>query len=155
MTCGPRHVAHRGRAECRFGAASWFPKRTARAHIDSVASVFHAELRPDVAQLASLRRSLADWLAQEDVEPGASDAIILATHEAVANAVEHARSEVAVTGSRQSERLTMVIRNSGGWKESDGSEYRGRGLILMRGLMSQVEIQTHPHGSVLRMHLLL
>jgi len=120
-----------------------------------VGSDFHIELPPDVPQLASLRRSLADWLTREEVDPGASDAVILATHEAVANAVEHAHAGVVVTGSRDEDRLTVVVRNSGGWKKSNGDESRGRGLILMDALMSQVEIAARPDGSVVRMHLML
>lgn len=126
-----------------------------RGHIDQVGSDFHAKLPPDTAQLASLRRSLADWFARAEVEPNASAAVILATHEAVANAMEHAHAEVVVTGSREQNRVTVVVKNSGGWKESDSSEYRGRGLILMRGLMSQVDIGSGADGSLVRMQLVL
>lgn len=118
-------------------------------------SDFHLEVPPDVARLASLRRSLAEWLAQADVEPNASAAVVLATHEAAANAVEHAQAGVVVTVSRDGNRVTVVVRNAGGWKESDGDEYRGRGLILMRGLMSVVDVGSRPDGSVVRMHLLV
>ena len=116
---------------------------------------FHIELPLDIAQLATLRRSLAGWLARADVEPNAADAVILATHEAVANAMEHALSAVVVTGSRDHDRVTVVVRNSGGWKESNREESRGRGLILMGVLMSQVEIASRSDGSVVRMHLTL
>ena len=118
-------------------------------------SDFHIQLPPDVAQLAPLRRQLAEWLAQAEVEPNASAAVVLATHEAAANAVEHAHASVVVTVSRDENRVTVVVRNSGGWKESDGDEHRGRGLILMRSLMSLVEVGSRPDGSVVRMHLLV
>jgi anti-sigma regulatory factor (Ser/Thr protein kinase) len=118
-------------------------------------SDFHIRLPPDAGQLAPLRRSLADWLAHAEVEPNASAAVVLATHEAAANAIEHAQAEVVVTVSRDRDRMTVVVRNAGGWKESDEDEYRGRGLILMRGLMSQVEVGSHPDGSVVRMQLSL
>ena len=116
-------------------------------------SHFQFEVAPDVRELAALRRSLAEWLAR--VESSARDAVILATHEAAANAVEHAHAGVVVTASRNRDRVTVVVRNSGGWKESDGSEGRGRGLILMRALMSQVEIGSRQDGTVVRMHLAL
>ena len=118
-------------------------------------SDFQAELPPDLAQLALLRRLLAAWLARVEVDAIASDAVILATHEAAANAVEHARAEVVVTGFRDEDRVTVLVRNSGGWKESDGSEFRGRGLVLIRGLMSKVDIDSGPSGSLIRMQLLL
>jgi anti-sigma regulatory factor (Ser/Thr protein kinase) len=122
---------------------------------DQVGSNFHIELPPDVAQLASLRRSLSDWFAGAEVGPRASEAVILATHEAVANAMEHAHAGVVVTGSRDQDRVTVVVRNSGGWKGSDGSEHRGSGLTLVRGLMSQVDIGSGSGGSVVRMQLTL
>ena len=112
------------------------------------------ELPPDLAQLASLRRSLADWLAQGEVDPSATEAVILATHEAVANAIEHAQAGVVVTASRDRDRVTVVVRNAGEWKASNGDEYRGRGLGLMDALMSQVEIASRPDGSVVRMQLM-
>jgi anti-sigma regulatory factor (Ser/Thr protein kinase) len=79
----------------------------------------------------------------------------LATHEAAANAVEHAQAGVVVTVSRDGNRVTVVVRNAGGWNEPDGDKYRGRGLILMRGLMSLVEVGSRPDGSVIRMQLVL
>lgn len=91
-------------------------------------------LPPDAGQLAPLRRSLADWLAHAEVEPNASAALVLATHEAAANAIEHAQAEVVVAVSRDRGRMTVVVRSAGGWKESDEDEYRGRGLILMARL---------------------
>lgn len=130
--------------------------RSARGrHTTQVGLDFHIDLPLDVAQLGLLRRSLADWLLRAEVEPSASAAVILATHEAAANAMEHAHAAPSVTGSCDQDRVTVVVRNAGEWKESDGSEYRGRGLILMRGLMSQVDIGSGPGGSVVRMQLTL
>ena len=118
-------------------------------------SDFHVELPPDTAQLASLRRLLADWCARADVEPSATEAVILATHEAASNAMEHAHAEVIVTGSHDQERVTVIVENAGRWKEPARSKYRGSGLILMRGLMSQVDIDPYPDRSVVTMQLVL
>ena len=118
-------------------------------------SRFQMKLSPDVAQLAVLRRRLADWLARCDVDATAGEAIILATHEAAANAIEHARGGAVVTGVRDEHRVSVVVRNPGSWTESDGGESRGRGLILMRGLMSSLDVATGPDESIVRMHLAL
>jgi anti-sigma regulatory factor (Ser/Thr protein kinase) len=120
-----------------------------------VESTFHEELPPDVSELASLRRSLADWLAQAEVHSGATDAIILATHEAAANAVEHADARLVVTGSRDEDSVTVVVRDAGRWKESQGGEFRGLGLPLMQAVMSEVDVGSYDGGSVIRMRLTL
>ena len=121
----------------------------------NVASQFEAELPPDLAHLRLLRRALADWLAEVEVEPGASAAVILATHEAAGNAMQHAAAPVIVLASRDPGGVTVVVRNAGPWKESDGSESRGRGLPLMHGLMSNVDVASGDGGSVVRMRMTL
>ena len=118
-------------------------------------SDFQVELAPDVRQLAALRRSLAQWLATAEVESSAREAVILAAHEAAANAVEHAHAPVVVSGSRGRDSVTVVVTNTGPWKESEGSEFRGRGLPIMRGLMSHVDIGSDDAGSVVTMRLTL
>ena len=118
-------------------------------------STFHVELPPDRGELASLRRSLADWLAQAEVHSGATDAIILATHEAAANAVEHADAGLVVTGARDQDSVIVVVRDAGRWKESEGAEFRGLGLPLMDALMSQVDVGSYDGGSIIRMRLTL
>ena len=114
-------------------------------------SEFQAELPPDLAQLRLLRRRLADWLAETGVEPRAGEAIVLATHEAAGNAIQHAAASVIVLAARDRAGLTVIVRNAGTWKEFDGSEYRGRGLPLMRELMSSVHIASANGESVVEM----
>jgi anti-sigma regulatory factor (Ser/Thr protein kinase) len=97
-------------------------------HIGTVVSDFEMQLAPAAVQLAPLRSSLAGWLAQAEVEPNAGAAIVLAAHEAAANAIEHAHAGVVVTASCDGDRVTVVVTNAGGWKEWGGDEYRGRGL---------------------------
>jgi anti-sigma regulatory factor (Ser/Thr protein kinase) len=99
--------------------------------------------------------SLAEWLAQAEVEPSARAAVILATHEAAANAVEHAHAPVVVSGSRDANSVTVVVTNTGPWREPEGGEFRGRGLPIMHGLMSDVDIGSDDAGSVVTMRLTL
>ena len=120
-----------------------------------MASEFEAEFPPDLAHLRVLRRALADWLAAAEVEVSAREAVVLATHEAAGNAMQHAGASVIVWASRDPGGVTVVVRNAGRWKESDGSEFRGRGLPLMRGLMSNVVIASDNGGSLVRMRLTL
>jgi anti-sigma regulatory factor (Ser/Thr protein kinase) len=120
-----------------------------------VASDFEAELPPDLAHLWLLRRRLSDWLAAAEVEASASDAIVLATHEAAGNAMQHAGASVFVLASRDLNGVTVVVRNAGRWKASEGSELRGRGLPLMRGLMSSVDVESDDGESLVKMRLTL
>lgn len=118
-------------------------------------SDFHAELPPDVARLASLRRSLSEWLEGASVEPSISAAVVLATHEAVANAVRSAHADVSVIGSRDEDRLTVVATSADAWRDTDWSEDTPHGLTLIRGLMSEVDVDPGPTRSVVRMRLAL
>jgi anti-sigma regulatory factor (Ser/Thr protein kinase) len=82
------------------------------------------------------------------------DDIVLATHEAAANAIEHAElgTEVTVRGAHDNGKLLVIVTNSGVWKRPRSTdEMRGRGLALMQALMSEVEIQVKHRRTVLRM----
>jgi anti-sigma regulatory factor (Ser/Thr protein kinase) len=81
------------------------------------------------------------------------DDVILATHEAAANAIEHARlgTEITVRGVHDDDKLLVVVTNSRVWRPRSTDETRGRGLALMKALMSEVEIQVRNRRTVLRM----
>jgi serine/threonine-protein kinase RsbW len=115
---------------------------------------FETSLSLDLFLLRGLRREVAAWLARIDVIGEVRDDIILATHEAAANAIEHARrgSEVTLRGVRDDDKVIVVVTNSGEWKEPRSSdERRGRGLALIKRLMSDLEIQVSSHRTVVRM----
>jgi anti-sigma regulatory factor (Ser/Thr protein kinase) len=82
------------------------------------------------------------------------DDVVLATHEAAANAIEHAQlgTEITVRGVHDENKLLVIVTNSGVWKRPRSSdEMRGRGLALMQALMSEVEVQVRNRRTVLRM----
>jgi anti-sigma regulatory factor (Ser/Thr protein kinase) len=83
-----------------------------------------------------------------------SNEIVLATHEAAANAIEHARrgSEVTIRAVRDANKVIVVVTNSGKWAEPRSlDEARGRGLTLIEQLMSDLEIQAKSQRTVVRM----
>jgi serine/threonine-protein kinase RsbW len=101
-----------------------------------------------------LRRQLAVWLEQVGVTDEVRNDVILATHEAAANAIEHAQfsTEVTVSLVHDEGKLLVIVTNRGVWKRPRSTDYtRGRGLALMQALMSNVEIQVRNRGTVLRM----
>ena len=115
---------------------------------------FETALSLDLSLLGGLRRELKAWLTSVQVVGDVTDEIILATHEAAANAIEHARmgTEVTVRGVRDESKVLIVVANSGAWIAPRSlDEMRGRGLILMKQLMSDLEIQVKSQRTVVRM----
>ena len=83
-------------------------------------------------------------------------AVVLATHEAVANAIQHAGGpgHVLVRGESGSEGVVIEVSDDGHWKPPDDpqSEDRGRGLTLIRSLVSDAQIKTGTRGTTVRIH---
>ena len=106
---------------------------------------FHAALPIDLALLAGMRHSLSGWMESVGVaDPPRAD-VVLATHEAVANAMEHAGSDesVNVDATFLSGDLIVEVSDQGTWKERlvpDDPE-RGRGIKLIKGLVAEVDLK--------------
>jgi anti-sigma regulatory factor (Ser/Thr protein kinase) len=100
-------------------------------------------LPADVSMLADLRRSLTSWLESHGAPPEARDAVVLATHEAVVNAIEHGQAaETTITAAIDTDVVDILVTNSGGpWAATDHvTEERGRGIGLIKGLMTETAI---------------
>ena len=107
-------------------------------------AVFAATLLRGPAELRGLRHSLTSWLELTDATAVVCDAILLATHEAAANAMVHGQQEGPVNISASQDEagsFTVEVANLGGWKEPEAGNV-GRGLSVMNELMSDVAIQT-------------
>lgn len=115
---------------------------------------FQSTLPSDFAVLGALRRSLTTWLEKAGVaDPPRAD-VVLATHEAAANAIEHAGAArpIDVRARLVDGTLTIEISDSGRWKAANpADEERGRGLMLIAKLVSKVEIETDKRGTTLRL----
>jgi serine/threonine-protein kinase RsbW len=115
---------------------------------------FEASLPPDLSRLRGLRHDLADWLDTVGVDTYRRDAVVLAVHEAAANGIEHANGRVTIRGTRDEDKLLLVVSNSGRWRGPRPPEpQRGRGLDLMRALLSRMEIRVDPDGTTVRMRM--
>jgi serine/threonine-protein kinase RsbW len=117
---------------------------------------FHVTLPADVALLASMRRSLSAWLEGAGVaDPSRAD-LVLATHEAVANAMEHSGSAdpVEVDATFDFGGVTVDVRDTGTWRtwrDQDANPERGRGLPLITALVADVAIFEGASGTTLRL----
>jgi len=111
-------------------------------------------LHLDLSLLRGLRRDLATWLGKVGVPDETRDEVILATHEAAANAIEHADlgTEVTVRMLESDGKIIVHVLNRGQWRPPrSAEEMRGRGLSLIEQLMSDVDIQATRGWTTIRM----
>jgi signal transduction histidine kinase/FixJ family two-component response regulator len=108
------------------------------------------------AQIPVARRQLRGWLDSIATVPGREEDILLATGEAVTNAIEHgsrceARRTVSVEAFVHGETVAVTVSDSGSWvgdsSASLRSRRRGRGLTLIGGLADRVATVRTPGGT--------
>ncbi|MGD0052125.1 MAG: SpoIIE family protein phosphatase [Vulcanimicrobiaceae bacterium] len=106
-----------------------------------------------------VRRSLARFIDRLGVDGDHGFAILSATGEALANAVEHAYTGspglVRVHAEVNHDLLVVVVEDEGKWKPAQPREERGRGLPLMRALTHALEIHMHQARTEVRLSLRL
>jgi PAS domain S-box-containing protein len=102
-------------------------------------------------QLPVLRGELLRWLSHIGAQPVRRNDMVLAVHEAMANAIEHAYPEaggsVGIVGRRDGDEALVTVRDFGEWREAPGSATRGRGLTLMRSLVDDVHVGVREQGT--------
>lgn len=115
-----------------------------------------------VAATASIVRDrVRRWLGPLGWPANALDDVVLAVHEAVMNVVDHAYlttdvGDVEVTGvvlaDRGGARAKVTVRDRGRWRAAPRDPgHRGRGLLVMRGCMHEVDIRTGADGTEVTM----
>ena len=109
-----------------------------------------------MAALAPLRHAFAAWLTRRDIGERSRVALVLATHEAVANAIQHSGTadRIRVRADATPDGLTIEISDGGAWRiPADPPPIeRGRGLNLIRALVSTTTIDTGAAGTTVRLH---
>lgn len=107
-------------------------------------------------QIPVAREQLRDWLNTIVVVPRRESDILLATGEAVTNAIEHGsrnepRQTVSIEAFLQQDTVMVTVSDTGQWvgdsSASLRSRRRGRGLRLMSGLADDVETLRTPAGT--------
>jgi serine phosphatase RsbU (regulator of sigma subunit)/anti-sigma regulatory factor (Ser/Thr protein kinase) len=108
----------------------------------------------DAQSLAPVRRSVARWLEAGNVAGEAVRDVVTAVNEAATNVVEHAYGPaggvMSIVATRRNGSVEFHVRDAGVWRETPKSG-RGRGLLLMRGLMDDVEIDEGARGTTVMM----
>jgi PAS domain S-box-containing protein len=101
------------------------------------------ELPTKPSSLKYARRVLGRWLAQAGAGEEEAWEMQLATHEAVANAIEHAyrfgEAVVHFEAELADGEVTLTISDTGGWREPRDVG-RGKGIPLMNGLVDTVTV---------------
>ena len=99
---------------------------------------FALRLPADPTRLSVLRKRLEDFLVAHRVRENDLFDLTVAISEAAANAIEHpvspAEPTIGVEVTVEDRTVTATVRDSGQWRESTGSGFRGRGLKLIKAL---------------------
>ncbi|BBX44801.1 SpoIIE family protein phosphatase [Mycobacterium cookii] len=113
----------------------------------------------DVRHLAPSRAALRTWLTQAGVEPDQVQDMLIATGEAVANAIEHGHrghpeGTISLRASAVADGLQVSVVDTGVWKTPRHvpSDYRGRGISLMRCLVQDLSIHSNDAGTTVHMY---
>ncbi|MDJ0395254.1 ATP-binding protein [Rhodococcus sp. G-MC3] len=113
-----------------------------------------------VADRASaLRVALREWLTSLQVAPDRVYDVVLATYEALANAVEHAYVRDSAPGTLDLHARCMpktgwievVVSDRGAWDVHAPDSTRGRGVPLMHALADSTAVTSDHDGTTVRL----
>jgi PAS domain S-box-containing protein len=115
---------------------------------------FRVEFPAEPAALASMRTLLRRWLKHAASTDREIAEITTATGEAAANAIEHSGGSSVtpfeVAGRINGREVELAVRDYGAWRPQREDD-QGRGLVLMRALMDDVEVTPTPEGTTVRL----
>jgi anti-sigma regulatory factor (Ser/Thr protein kinase) len=115
------------------------------------------EIEAIPTRLTDVRRQLGDWLRGANVPDSLAEDIVLVVNEACSNSAEHAyRGQqpgmMLVQASVEDRHIHIRVADSGSWKTPPADPgTRGRGLLLMRTLSEQVDLDGTAHGTTVGM----
>jgi serine phosphatase RsbU (regulator of sigma subunit)/anti-sigma regulatory factor (Ser/Thr protein kinase) len=111
----------------------------------------HVRVPRQVDSLDLVRDSVRVWLEGTSLDDSDVRDVVLATWEACANAVEHARDPaddyVTVNASLTESAVQITVDDTGGWAPPAERSDRGLGLRLMHATMTSVDIATDGGGT--------
>lgn len=120
---------------------------------------FEMKFTADATQLAPSRAALRSWLKKAGVDPDQIVDVLIASGEAVANAIEHGHRHypegtVSLFATAHVDGLHLSVVDTGAWKEPHNvpADNRGRGIALMRGLMEDLAIHPSDTGTTVHMY---
>ena len=110
-------------------------------------------LPSDAAALYGFRVRLNDWLRSLPLSDELRVALLLAGHEAAANGVEHSTGPVTIEGRFANNRVILEITTTGKWGAlgAPASEERGRGMLILKALVPDLEVIPLDAGNLVRL----
>lgn len=109
--------------------------------------------RPEAA--AWIRGELREWLERSVVPAEVVADVLIATNEAVANAIEHGsldgNAAIRLRAERVDGRVRIEVVDAGSSAVGTPDPDRGRGMAMMRAVMDVVELRPSPTGTTVRM----
>jgi anti-sigma regulatory factor (Ser/Thr protein kinase) len=112
----------------------------------------------DGQRLVYARDRLHGWLLQAGVGEPALHEILIAAGEACANAVEHSgvtRSgppcPISIDARLTPTSVHLVIADRGRWRAPGRAENRGRGRMLMKHLVDDMQLNAGPAGTTVEL----
>ena len=133
------------------------PSVIEQAH--DIRGALHLETVADPAGATRMRREFTRWLRIDVADPQSQD-IVLAVYEALANAAEHAYTDRSdgsdtmwLTAHRGPNEVRIAVADTGQWRPHTGAgaPFRGRGLALMRALMTHVHLRSDTRGTLVQL----
>jgi anti-sigma regulatory factor (Ser/Thr protein kinase) len=102
-----------------------------------------------------VRLEVRDWLERHGVGDGIVDDVVSALAEASSNAVDHGYQQdhvgqVAIDVALD-DAVRVTVRDRGHWTQPMRRPDRGRGFVIMEGLMDEVVVDTSKDGTVVRL----
>ena len=113
------------------------------------------DLPSEPRALSSLRALMRRWLEQTPAPIQDVHAIVMACNEACSNAIEHAGAgpdeTIAFEAVVRDGEVEVTVRDHGHWRDQRPPGNQGRGLELIEALMDDVQLETHPEGTTVRL----
>jgi anti-sigma regulatory factor (Ser/Thr protein kinase) len=105
-------------------------------------------------QVSAARRAVKNWTRQVSLPAALADDVVLATDEAVSNAVDHAYPDKPGTMTlfaactRLAHAVRIIVSDCGQWRPPSADPgVRGRGLAMMEKLTQVFRLEHGPHGT--------
>lgn len=112
-------------------------------------TLFSASIDGRSDKLSDLRKSVASWLSSARINAD-GEAIVLATHEAAAGAIESGHQQFSVLGAIERDAVVISLRTDGPMRPLDLTEREERARLLNR-LASSVRVEATANYSMLRL----
>ena len=113
-------------------------------------SLFSATVDGRVDSLSELRSAIASWLGSAGIKAAVCEAVVLATHEAAAGAIETGHRQFSIRGAIKRDAVVISLKADGATRPLDLREREERARLLNR-LASSVHVEATTAYSMLRL----